>query len=91
MLFKLTQCITAHRFTTKRVKERSLEEALQTLRKIPPTLLHSLEPEHHRRLVQLILSTQLGAANTPTSACRKLDQVTGWLLVMVTPVQMQMT
>ncbi|XP_026787175.3 thyroid adenoma-associated protein homolog isoform X1 [Pangasianodon hypophthalmus] len=63
------------RSTTKRVKERSLEEALQMLRKISPPLLQSLKSEHHRHLIQLLLASQLDAVNTSTSACRKLDQM----------------
>ncbi|KAK3538827.1 hypothetical protein QTP86_015956 [Hemibagrus guttatus] len=63
------------RSTTKRLTERSLEEALQMLRKIPPQLLQSLKPEYHRRLVQILLSSQLDAVNTSASACRKLDQM----------------
>ncbi|XP_058231705.1 thyroid adenoma-associated protein homolog isoform X2 [Hemibagrus wyckioides] len=63
------------RSTTKRVKERSLEEALQILRKVPPPLLQPLKSEQHRRLVQLLLSSQIDAVNTSASACRKLDQM----------------
>ncbi|XP_060763342.1 tRNA (32-2'-O)-methyltransferase regulator THADA isoform X2 [Neoarius graeffei] len=63
------------RSNTKRVKERSLEEALQMLRKMSPLLLQSLKSEHHRCLVQLLLSSQLDAVNTSMSACRKLDQM----------------
>lgn len=79
MLICCFVCFTANRSTTKRVIEHSLEQALQMLRKIPPPLLQSLRSEHHRRLVQLILSSQLDAVNTSTLACRKLDQVTGRL------------
>lgn len=63
----------------KRVMERSIEDALQTLRKIPPPFLQHLTSENHRRLVQVVLRSQLDAVNTSTSACRKLDQVKGRL------------
>ncbi|KAI5613059.1 thyroid adenoma-associated protein-like isoform X3, partial [Silurus asotus] len=63
------------RSTTKRVKERLLEEALQMLRKVPPPLLQALKYEHQRRLTQLILSSQIDVVNKSTSACRKLDQM----------------
>lgn len=69
--------LSINRSATKRVKERSLEEALQILRKIPAPLLQPLKSEHHRRLVQLLLSSQIDAVNTSASACRKLDQVIG--------------
>ncbi|KAK1792285.1 hypothetical protein P4O66_012240, partial [Electrophorus voltai] len=62
------------RTTVKRTKERTLEEASHTLRKIPVPLLQSLEPKHHRRLVRLLLALQTEEGNT-SSACRKLDQV----------------
>ncbi|XP_035385990.1 thyroid adenoma-associated protein homolog isoform X1 [Electrophorus electricus] len=62
------------RTTVKRTKERTLEEASHTLRKIPVPLLQSLEPKHHRRLVRLLLALQTEEGNT-SSACRKLDQM----------------
>ncbi|XP_047675030.1 thyroid adenoma-associated protein homolog isoform X1 [Tachysurus fulvidraco] len=71
-LERLTECASS---TTKRFKERSLEEALQMLRKIAPPLLRSLRSENHRCLIQLLLSSQLDAVNTSSSACRKVDQM----------------
>ncbi|KAF5901036.1 thyroid adenoma-associated protein isoform X1, partial [Clarias magur] len=71
----LERLVESARSTTKRVIERSLEDALQTLRKIPPSFLQQLKPEHQRRLVQVVLTSQLDAVNTSASACRKLDQM----------------
>ncbi|KAL7836832.1 hypothetical protein AOLI_G00281160 [Acnodon oligacanthus] len=60
--------------TVRRNKERSLEEACQLLRKVPAALMQSLQHQHHRRLVQLLLALQLEAVST-SSVCRKIDQM----------------
>lgn len=62
------------RSTGKRSRERSLEEALQILQKIPKEALHSLQSAALHQFAQLLLALQLEAV-TISSACRKLDQV----------------
>lgn len=63
-----------NRSSVKRCKERSLEEALQLLRKISETNLLGLEENHLLLLVRLLISLQLQMVNIST-ACRKVDQV----------------
>ncbi|XP_077097436.1 tRNA (32-2'-O)-methyltransferase regulator THADA isoform X7 [Siphateles boraxobius] len=62
------------RSTGKRSRERSLEEALQILQKIPKEALHSLQSAALHQFAQLLLALQLEAV-TISSACRKLDQI----------------
>ncbi|XP_044227695.1 thyroid adenoma-associated protein homolog [Thunnus albacares] len=62
------------RSSVKRCKERSLEEAVQLLRKISETQLHGLEESHLLLLVRLLISLQLQMVNIST-ACRKVDQM----------------
>ncbi|XP_077097434.1 tRNA (32-2'-O)-methyltransferase regulator THADA isoform X6 [Siphateles boraxobius] len=71
-LQKLTE--NASRSTGKRSRERSLEEALQILQKIPKEALHSLQSAALHQFAQLLLALQLEAV-TISSACRKLDQI----------------
>eukprot|EP00064_Thunnus_orientalis_P006923 superscaffoldBa00000745_g6942 len=63
-----------NRSSVKRCKERSLEEAVQLLRKISETQLHGLEESHLLLLVRLLISLQLQMVNIST-ACRKVDQM----------------
>ncbi|XP_039515699.1 thyroid adenoma-associated protein homolog isoform X2 [Pimephales promelas] len=62
------------RSTGKRSRERSLEEALQILQKIPKEALDSLQSAALHQFAQLLLALQLEAV-TVSSACRKLDQI----------------
>ncbi|KAM7416659.1 hypothetical protein PAMA_018626 [Pampus argenteus] len=62
------------RSSVKRCKERCLEEAVQLLRKISETHLHSLEENHLLLLVRLLISLQLQMVGIST-ACRKVDQM----------------
>ncbi|XP_056119769.1 thyroid adenoma-associated protein homolog isoform X2 [Rhinichthys klamathensis goyatoka] len=62
------------RSTGKRSRERSLEEALQILQKIPKEALHSLQSAALHQFAQLLLALQLEAVAI-SSACRKLDQI----------------
>ncbi|XP_062874157.1 tRNA (32-2'-O)-methyltransferase regulator THADA [Trichomycterus rosablanca] len=75
LLLFLEKLKESERSTTKRVKERVLEEALQMLKKIQIELLQLLESKHQNWLIHLLLSLQLEAVNVSSSACRKLDQM----------------
>lgn len=67
-VFALDSC------STKRCKERCLEEANQLLRQLSDESLRGLEETHIVMLVRLLLSMQLHTVSIST-ACRKTDQV----------------
>uniref|UniRef100_A0A3Q2QTY6 Si:ch211-225b11.4 n=1 Tax=Fundulus heteroclitus TaxID=8078 RepID=A0A3Q2QTY6_FUNHE len=62
------------RSSNKRSKERSLDEAVQLLRRISEAQLRGLEEERLLLLVRLLLSLQLEMVSIST-ACRKVDQM----------------
>ncbi|XP_012718940.2 thyroid adenoma-associated protein homolog [Fundulus heteroclitus] len=62
------------RSSIKRSKERSLDEAVQLLRRISEAQLRGLEEERLLLLVRLLLSLQLEMVSIST-ACRKVDQM----------------
>ena len=71
-----------NRSSVKRCKERSLEEAVQLLRKISETDLEGLKESQLLLLVRLLISLQLQMVNIST-ACRKVDQVSSILSLFI--------
>lgn len=68
----------------KRCKERCLEEAVQLLRQTPEEQLGAVENNQLLLLVRLLISMQLQMASIST-ACRKVDQVSGTACLMSDP------
>lgn len=63
-----------NRSSSKRCKERRLEEAAQLLRRISDAQLEVLEESRLLLLVRLLVSMQMQVSNIST-AFRKMDQV----------------
>ncbi|KAK7934127.1 hypothetical protein WMY93_005023 [Mugilogobius chulae] len=67
--------LESHRSNVKRSKERSLDEAVQLLKRLSRThLLFDFEESHLLLLIQVLISLQLETIGIST-ACRKVDQM----------------